>query len=1006
MLPPKRKVNILPFILLALCNFVWADEIFQTPLNEKYLKVLFNTDNGLPQNSPTSIVQTQDGYLWLGTFGGLARFDGLKFTVFTTTNTPQLNSNRITALTVGSDGTLWIGSEEGNIISYQGGIFELVRKSQGPPADVVINAILQDEKGNLLLGTAKGLRIFNPQTKQIKDFEASEILKPNVVTEDPFRITGLTKDIDGKIWLVTNGGLVSYSNGVFNNINVYDGLPNNVIYSAKANPKGGLWVLTRKEFGIFENGKYKAIKKNVSGSNTPSMLTNNENHIFYTSRNILIENDENGTEINRVDLSDVMKSPTRSMFCNKEGQLFLGTENGLIQLKKRYIRTFGSYIDSNIDATNTIIEDGEKNVWISTGYKFLKWTNGKFEAIGLQKLGFEWQVVALGKDLNGNLTIPTKKGLIKFHNNQIVNTLEEDLNFGATSAFVDREGKIWFGSLAQGIKVINNGNIQNYTTQDGLVNNSVAFITQDRNGAIWIGTKEGMSRFENGVFTNFTTADGLSNNFVRDIYEDADGTLWIGTYGGGINRFKDGKFTVINSTNGLPEDIASRILVDDGDNFWVMGNQGIYSVSRKLLNDFADGKIERIYCSVFNKNDGMEVSEGNGGSQPAGWKTSDGNLWFPMVRGGVIINPKIPQSQPPPVYIEEILLGNQTISSNQTIEIQPNQQNLQINYTGIDFNKPEQVQFRYKLDGYDTEWQEVGIRRIAYYAYLPPGNYTFKVLATSSDGVTSLQEASLQIKVYAPFWRTWWFYLLMVAALILLIVFAYQKRLGVLKRRRLEQEDFSRQLINAHESERNRIAGELHDSLGQELLIIKNWSLLLLNQISPKDKNRKQIEEISATASRALDETRSISRNLRPQYLQKFGLTETLQNMAKKVEDSAQINISISMVNIDGLFSQEDELSIYRIVQESLNNIVKHSEAKNCELKIRFVAGNIDLTNSQEKVEITVKDDGKGFDLISKRKTSFGLDNIIQRTELMGGKYNINSAPGKGTIFTIILPIK
>ena len=247
---------------------------------------------------------------------------------------------------------------------------------------------------------------------------------------------------------------------------------------------------------------------------------------------------------------------------------------------------------------------------------------------------------------------------------------------------------------------------------------------------------------------------------------------------------------------------------------------------------------------------------------------------------------------------------------------------------------------------------------------------------------------------------------LCVLALVLIIVYAYQKRLSFLEKRRLEQDAFSRQLINAHESERHRIAGELHDSLGQELLIIKNWSLLLLRQIPEKDKNRKQIEEISETATRALDETRNISRNLRPQYLQKFGLTETLQNMAKKIEDSTKIKIKISIVNIDGLFSPEEELSIYRIIQECLNNIIKHSGAKNSQLNIRFIAASLELTNSQEKVEIVIKDDGIGFDLASKRKTSFGLDNIVQRTELLGGRYNINSAPGKGTTITINLPIK
>ena len=433
---------------------------------------------------------------------------------------------------------------------------------------------------------------------------------------------------------------------------------------------------------------------------------------------------------------------------------------------------------------------------------------------------------------------------------------------------------------------------------------------------------------ENGIITNFLLKDGLISEQIREIYQENDGTFWIGTYGGGILRFRDGKFIPITSRNGLAEDIASRILPDDNGNFWVLGNQGIYMVSRDSLNDFADGKIPRVYCRVFNMQDGMKTIEGSGGNQPAGWKTSDGKLWFPMIIGGAVIDPSEIELKTPPTYIENIFLNKEIVKTPDKLKLPPNFNNLEIEYTAISFDKPEQIQFRYKLEGYDTDWQDVGTRRIAYYPYLPPGSYTFKVSSTNGNNIWSTNEADLEIIVSAPFWQSWWFSALLAVLLTMLIVLVYQIRLASLHKKRSQQEDFARQLINAHESERHRIAGELHDGLGQNLLVIKNWTLLLLKQIPEDSKHKRYLDEILDASSLSLDETRTIARNLRPHSLNKFGLTETILNMIRQIEDSSGIKFTTEIENIDGLFNSEEELSIFRILQECFNNIIKHSEAK------------------------------------------------------------------------------
>lgn len=989
--------------LIVLFNwqcFAQNPEIFQTPESDKFLKLVFTTKNGLPQNTPSSIVQTKDGYIWMTTFGGLARFDGVKFTVFTTSNTPALINNRWTAMYEDSNGVLWIGSEDGDLISYQNGTFSVIKKSEGAPVDSTITSLYVDKNNILWIGSSVGLKNYSLQTKQFQRFDKKTLLKNPPRT--PLAINEFAEDAENNLWIASNQGLIRFRDGQFTNFNTAEGLPDNFVNSVKVDSKNVLRVLSGYELGKFENGVFTSLNKTSKSGEVSRIAIDKENHCFYVVGKTLYETNESETK--SFNISDVINSRPDSILVDREGLIWIGTDDCLIQLKPRQIYVYSYLRDKLWSSVTTIIGDGEDSVWSASTGKLLKWKDGKFDLISFPRYGADYIISALAVDKENALWIGSlNNGINKFKDNKLSELPDESAFVRRIGVlFFDRRQNLWIGSKTEGLQKYENGAVtQHYTTKDGLVNNAIVCIFEDSQGVMWIGTRNGLSRFENGIFTNFTTENGLTNNSIRDIYEDPDGALWIATYGGGILHYRDGKFFSISSKDGLPEDIASRILVDDNDNFWILGNQGVYTISRKSLNDFADGKIKSVYCNVYNEKDGMEVGEGNGGNQPSGWKAADGKLWFPMIRGGIIINPIQPNTLPPPVYIEEASLNKQKIDTDKQIEITPDQFNLEINYTAINFDKPAQIQFRYKLEGFDEDWQEVGNRRAAYYPYLPPGHYKFRVMATLGGNVWSPNDANLQIVVKTPFWQTLWFYTLVFLFVIALIIVAYQFRLRSITRKRLNQQEFSRQLINAHESERFRIAAELHDSLGQELLIIKNWALLGLNKVKQNSDVAKQLKEISETASKALEETRVISHNLRPNHLQRFGLSETLKNMAKQIEESARINFSIEIENIDELFSPQSQLSIYRIIQESLTNIVKHAKAENVSLRI---------FNQLERAEISIQDDGIGFDMHSPRHSrnrgaGFGLDNIIQRTEILGGKYSIQSNPGGGTRLFISLPV-
>jgi signal transduction histidine kinase len=320
------------------------------------------------------------------------------------------------------------------------------------------------------------------------------------------------------------------------------------------------------------------------------------------------------------------------------------------------------------------------------------------------------------------------------------------------------------------------------------------------------------------------------------------------------------------------------------------------------------------------------------------------------------------------------------------------------------------------VEGLDREWVEAGTRRTAYYSHLPPGDYLFRVTAANSDGVWNGEGQSLAVIVLPPFYRTWWFLTLSAIGVTGLVLLGYRSRIAQLKRAQAAQQAFSRRLIESQESERQRIAAELHDSLGQSLLIIKNRAFLASSSLDDKEEAKEQLDEISSSATQAIEEAREIAYNLRPFQLDRFGLTRTLEAIFIKSSDTSGIQFSAEVEPIDGLCSKETEIGIYRIVQESVNNILKHSRATEAKLWIE--------RNGRE-VQIRIEDNGQGFS-VAERPTGeasaartghsqsangnlpsggFGLIGMAERARMLGGVYTIDSGPGQGTVITVKLTV-
>ncbi len=1004
-----RKIYfIYTIFLIAFC-------ILAVSANEKYSFDQWSTDNGLPHNSVRRIVQTPDGYLWVTTFDGLARFDGVRFTVFNSINTKEITDNRFFDAFVEDDGTLWASMLNGSVVRYKDGKFKSfdIRKLGDKASNTIFK---KDKKGNLLFisGTAADNQTYYLKNNELvlapKEYQNKKYnwLFVNEKTFWEFKTNEVTEHIDGKITKYPHSHIETFNIRNRNNYFV--------------DKKGFLWLGDRSNLYKFSQGK-------IENYPLPSKLTEKitEKDFVRISPNL---EDKKGNiwvelKINRnssiyrfkngeVDFSDenlVFGAEDNASFFafeDKEGFIWLGSVQGIFRLRKNLIQTLSAeqgLVDRQI---YPIFERKNGEILLGSFRNLDIYKDGKFTQESKKQDYKSFAEDKKGRLWLGSSGITIKKGV---RTKQLVvyeNGIEKDLShlvdknlYNVWAIKSDKEDNIWLGTNVGIHKVREDKIVRRYTKKDGLLSDDISFIHESRNGVFWFGTAQGIAKLENDEITTYTTEDGLAGNRIRTIYEDSDGTIWIGTYGNGLSRFKDGQFFNYSTKDGLYHNGVFQIFEDDNKNFWIGGNQGIYRVARKELNLYAEGKIARVNSFGYGKEDGMKHAEVNGGKQPAGIKASDGRLWFPTMDGVAIIDPNNIEynENVPTALIEDVTIEREKAEMQDGVTVGVGKDDVEIHYTAPSFIKPKQIRFKYKLEGFNEDWIEAGTRRTAYYSYLPPGDYTFCLLVANSDGIWNEQETTLNIKVLAPFYRTNWFFASMILAILATAFLLYRYRVNLLKKRNAEQMAFSQQLISLQEDERKRIAAGLHDSLGQHLIIIKNWATLALGIMDKKSPAREQVSEISDTSLQALEEVREIINDLRPHQIETVGLTDTIKTMIEQVESASGINFDLEYDKIDHLFNKEDEVTFYRIIQEYVNNIVKHSEAENAFVSIR---------NGSNTIKVKISDDGKGFNLEDSKlkKNGFGLTGIEERLKMLGGEQTIKSELGKGTEIDIFIELK
>lgn len=803
----RRRLRLGALLALAVLAAAPAWSLDPRKQIDHFIIDTWNTESGgLPQNSVLCLAHARDGYLWIGTYEGLCRFDGRRFTVYDKSNTAEIQNNSMLVMAEGPDAALWIGTPNG-LLCRRAGRFRNYTTADGLAGDFVLSLAFAPD-GALWVGTTLGLCRY-------RDGAFSPAARDGSL---PAYVSALCFDAEGALWAGTSDGLFRCrQGGRFDRQPLPGGPADNAVWSLCAARDGTLWVGTAGDclvaLGRAGLRRYSR-RENLSGSRVRVIHQDRSGTLWVGTDNGGLNRFADGGFTGLDQRRGLSNDSVRALVDDHEGSLWIGTfGGGLCRLKDDRYVFYNSRNGLPVDLTRAVLQDRSGAFWIGTiGGGLVSFRDGAFrvfaERDGLRSLRV-WSIAEAG---DGAIWFGTYGGgLHRLHDGRLkVWTTREGLaNDIVRAVLAARDGSIWAGSNGGGIDILRpGGRIENISRRNGLQDDFIYALAQDRDGSVWAGSYNGdLYRFRDGQIANFAPQPRGSGNAIWALYPDADGTLWIGTNSGGLIRFRNGHFRAITTRDGLFNDVAFRILEDDHGFLWMNCNKGVYRVRKAELNDFADGRVARVRSFAFGVSEGVRGVESTGPAQPAGWKGRDGKLWFPTIKGVAVVDPDYRKRNEhvPKVYIEEMAVDGRPVDTGAAIAVAPGRRKLEFTYTALSYLVPEKVRFKTWLRGYDRGWSAESGQRQASYTNLPPGDYVFQVIACNNDGVWNMQGASLPFRLRPHFHQTPWFWALAALASLLLVALAVHWRFRSLQRREKQLQA----LVRERTAELSRLNEEL-----------------------------------------------------------------------------------------------------------------------------------------------------------------------------------------------------
>ncbi len=1006
-----------------------------SPVPDDYLIKTWDTEESLSGSTVTAIIQTPDGYLWVGTYEGLTRFDGVRSAVFDSQNTPALGHSRIQGLYLDARGTLWINTYRGGLTSYRNGVFRREWPDQTPfdlhttmVSSTSNQVTFVTQFGDVLKGTLESTNtnwtVLSPpgttrpffqcvdrdgilwflsregRIVRVLDGQYEALPTDNVLGVK--RVLTLASDPSGNVWAGAENQIARWNGHSFDDMtptNSKGSFEPTMIFPTS---KGSIWVLAndrlREQAGrrwVSEATEWQGLLGSASGRAMGAhedhaggvWFNHYGNGVFYVSPT---------GRFQRFTMEDGLPGDrVGAWFQDHDDGVWLGVDRGgLVRMSTRHFQVIGTTEGLPACPVLSVCQDGNGTVWIGTaGGGLYSYKDHKLSNYTVGSEASANFVFSIFPQNGGDLWLSAGDGedLFQFHDGQIQRS-----PWGVhavKSLLADHTGRLWIGTKDNVGWYSANGR-RVFGTEDGVASSPVRTLAEAPDGTIWSGADDGtLYRCEPTRVQAFQPKDVLGPHPIWSLYVDPEGTVWAGTFRGGLLRFRNGQFVRFTAEQGVPMDVITQITEDDQGRLWLGTHQGICCVEKSALEACADGKADAV--DVIKQLNGLPTLHCSDGYQPACWRSDDGRLWFATAKGVVSVDPdKLPASSlPPPVVIEELMVDGQTVPlDNEKIIVQPGHKQFEFRFTALNFDAPDQSRFRYRVIGLDNNWVEADTRRVADYGNLSPNHYRFQVIACNSDGVWNRTGASVDFVVLPHFYERRWFLILM-GVMVLTSVAVVVRTIATRKYRqalaRLAQQ-------HAVEKDRARIAKDIHDDIGAGLTQITLLSELARRESKQPSMQLERISDAARDLTRAMDE---IVWAVDPQRDTLASLMDYISAYAEDFLRAAGIRCRMDFPAALPARQIDAELryNLFLALKEALNNIVKHAQASEVSLRLRLDAKSFTLI---------VEDNGHGFETSNGDKphmstdrlnSGLGLSHLEERMEAIGGKCIMHSTKGKGT---------
>jgi signal transduction histidine kinase/ligand-binding sensor domain-containing protein len=943
----------------------------------------WQTDQGLPRNTILCLEQDYRGYLWMGTPQGLIRFDGLRFAAFENDASPVMARGSVQWLFADHAGDLWIATRRSGLFRCRDDVVMSVTSSN-LSAPVAVDSVTQGNDGDVWITRGDGA--VGEVTAGI--FTPTALL--GEIAKGPM-LFNLTTDVDGNLWFAkqeTYGRLV-------------DGRPTNWIVHAgcvmKLAPsrQGGLWVSTGNELKRLKPGpdaREETVMALPLGPYGVNALYEDHNGTLWIG---MLKEGLFRLKDGRLEKIEGISHTVWAILEDAEGNLWVGTEGaGLFKLRPRVFQLIDQQDGLPTSAINSISDEwvapngGGLGRLLATGKVEMA---GGFERTGVSAVitdgaGGAWAGTAGGRLIHYVGGEP-RSSLRLWQTGPQVRVLHRSPN-----------GNLWVGGFPSGLFKFSAGEefLKNDLSWRGFTNKSVTAIAETDDGTVWIGTSAGdLYACRGEDFQRYGADAGFSGATLSALLPEPDGSLWIGTLGSGLGKFQSGKVQFLGERAGLDDDVITQIQKDPAGWLWVGSSRGISRVLAAELQAVIEGRKSRASATRFGREDGLANVECTPGHQPSAWMSAAGELRFATSKGVVAFNPAaIPRNYlPPPLNLESVLVDGVAVSNFSNLKLTHDYKKIEFRYTAMSFMAPEKVRFKRHLSGFDEAWIEDDRARSATFPRLPPGQYTFFFTACNNDGVWNDEPLRVEFEVTPAVWQTAWFRMCAIGLFSLLIGGAARFVTKVRMRRKLARLEQA----NALERERTRISRDLHDDLGARLTQMALLTDLAADDSSASTDLKTQMKGVSAQARSALQSLDETVWMVNPQ---KDSLAHVIAYVAQYAEHFFQSTPILCRQEIcshppECMMPGKLRRDIFMLVKESLNNVLKHSQASKVWLRVA-VRGPL--------MRITVRDNGRGFDPASPT-VRHGLENMRRRAESSGIKLAIRSRAGPGTCVALRLKL-